>query len=65
MFKNLKLKIILWLFGVWFWLFGFAVAQAFYTAKINDLQTAHANCLKTEQPLSIQAGLRENDENNN
>ena len=54
-FRNLKLKVILWLLGVWFWLFGFAVAQAFYKAKISDLKTAHANeLLQYEQQAKQQ-----------
>ena len=61
-FRNLKLKVILWLLGVWFWLFGFAVAQAFYKAKISDLKTAHANeLLQYEQQAKqqFQAALME------
>lgn len=53
---------ILWLLGVWFWLFGFAVAQAFYKAKISDLKTAHANeLLQYEQQANqqFQAALME------
>ena len=73
MFKNLKLKIILLLFGAFFWLFGFKIAQSFYKAQISDLKTAHANELlkftncqkKQNSPCLFRQGLGENDEKNN